>query len=416
VGAVAAVDQPDTHLCLVAPEALPNLLPALSPASAPGQVILLWAPPLAAAATRLAACLQRRGIACTRWEIADTGDPAAIQRQLARHLATLPGAAPAGAPPRIALNASGGSRAMAIAATALFRAHDLPIFCVAPAADRLVWLHPAARPVQSLDASLALTEVLAAQGLVPGGSDPAGMAAVPPPRQQLCAWLAEQNRRLAPALTELDRLATHAPAPVDAQPQSAADARMRALTALIQRLALAGVVRIDRGRVRYADRAARAFVQGGWIAEHCLALLQERSVPAALMRVEALAREDGPGHPADLLCLARNRLHLMVCLRPRQDRHRPRQDQNGSRRDQDRPRQDQHRPSPSAATGIQPELLQQVLAGSDARVLLLGLLEPPPAVRRRAAELGIQVCAGSRLAALPATLRTWIDGTDQGLG
>lgn len=401
------MDRPNCHLCLVAAQALPNLLPALSPTSAPGQVILAGAAPLAHVARRLAACLQRRGIDCTRWEIIDRGDPAAIQAQLAERLAALPGAQRA----RIALNASGGSRAMAIAATALFRAQDLPIFCLTPTSEQLVWLHPATRAPQPLDADPTLAEVLAVQGLIAGGQE---SVAVAPPRQQLCAqqlcaWLAGENRRLEPALAALDALATSA-ATTTAGPAAPADGAQRTLDALIQRLALAGLVRLDRGRVRYSNRAARAFVQGGWLTEHCQTLLQGLPQPSpavtALTRVTTLAREDGPEHPADLLCLTGTRLQVVVCLRPRQDQNRPRQDRKQPRQDQ--PGRDRSR----ATSGIDLDGLAQILTSSSARVLLLALVEPPLALRRQAARLGIVVCAGTRLSSLSATLQAWLGDTD----
>ncbi len=128
---------PQTHLCLVSAQATPNLTPILDPAVAPRRVILLVSPDMADRAHWLEAVLRPRGIAVQSWPIADAWDVEHVQTRVLELLEVEREAVAASA---IALNATGGTKPMSIAAYEAFRAYDLPIFYVDPERDRLVWI------------------------------------------------------------------------------------------------------------------------------------------------------------------------------------------------------------------------------------------------------------------------------------
>ena len=71
----------------------------------------------------------------------------------------------------IALNATGGTKPMSIAAYEVFRTFGLPIFYVHPEQDRLIWMHPSGRPAVDLANRLDLEPFLRAHGAsVTGGA------------------------------------------------------------------------------------------------------------------------------------------------------------------------------------------------------------------------------------------------------
>ena len=107
-----------TQLCLVSAQATPNLTPALDPATRPRRVILLVSPDMHAKAEWLEQVLRPRGVRVDRWPIDDAWDVEGVQSRLLELLDRERDAMEAGA---IALNATGGTKPMSIAAYEVFR-------------------------------------------------------------------------------------------------------------------------------------------------------------------------------------------------------------------------------------------------------------------------------------------------------
>ncbi len=132
-----------THLCLVSAQATPNLTPVLNPETAPKRVILLVSQDMRQRADWLEAILRPRGIGVEQWPIDDAWDVEHIQLRvlefLERETSLLESR-------DIALNATGGTKPMSIAAYEAFRAYDLPIFYVHPERDRLTLAAPKRSP------------------------------------------------------------------------------------------------------------------------------------------------------------------------------------------------------------------------------------------------------------------------------
>lgn len=121
------------QVILVSGQPTPNLTPALDPALDAREVILLTSPDMRERADGLAAVLQPAGLRVRREELPDLWDVAAMREQILTLVAAREGEP-------LALNATGGTKLMAIAAYEVFLSARLPIFYVHPEQDRLVWL------------------------------------------------------------------------------------------------------------------------------------------------------------------------------------------------------------------------------------------------------------------------------------
>ncbi len=190
-----------THLYLVSAQATPNLTPALDPATRPRRVILLVSADMRGRARWLETVLTARGTRVESWGIDDPWDLERIQTQILELLEREKDQVARGT---LALNATGGTKTMSIAAYEAFRAYDLPIFYVHPERDRLIWLHPGGMPARDLENRLRLEPFLQAHGARVTHLTREG---IPPHLSDLTHWLASQARTFAPVLGTLNYLA-----------------------------------------------------------------------------------------------------------------------------------------------------------------------------------------------------------------
>lgn len=377
-----------THLYLVSAQATPNLTPALDPAVAPRRVLLLVSPHMARRADWLEAVLKPRGIRVERWEIYDAWDVEHVQQRV---LELLEREAPLVAVGDIALNATGGTKPMSIAAYEVFRAADLPIFYIHPEHDRLIWMHPRGRPVVDLANRVKLDAFLSAHG---ARVQSAVTDAIPESRRELTEWMVTRSDRLGQALGTLNWLAMRAKGSLRSPVLDAQQRSDIALGDLIGRCAAEGLLSVGAGQLRFPDEAARFYVNGGWLEEHVYAVFralrrEERRIQDLARSVE-LYREDPRGaevhNEIDVACLAENRLYIVEC--------KTKTWKGGD--------------GPGAEALYRLDALSDLLGGLQGRAMLVSYVELPPHVRRRAEDLPIQVCAGARLSELRGVVSRWL--------
>lgn len=377
-----------SHLYLVSAQPTPNLTPALDPAVAPKRVVLLVSPDMVRRAGWLEAVLKPRGIRVEHWPIGDPWDVEHVQQRVLELLASEPALVAAG---DIALNATGGTKPMSIAAYEVFRTADLPIFYIHPEQDRLIWMSPPGRPALDLANRVKLDAFLLAHG---ARVQSAATDAIPVAHQALTDWLVAHSRRFATALGTLNWLAQQASGTLQSPALTAEQGRDLALGDLIGRCARAGLLDVTGGRLRFVDEAARFYVNGGWLEGHVYAVFRdlrgaERRIQDLARSVE-LTREDPRGgavrNEIDVACLAENRLYLVECKTKRW--------KGGD--------------GPGAEALYRLDALADLLGGLQCRAMLVSYLDLPAAVRRRAADLGIRICAGERLPELHAEIARWL--------
>jgi hypothetical protein len=110
----------DTHVVLVSDQPTPNITPALDGEFRPAHMALAVSPDKARQAEWLTEALRDTGIRVEIWRIDDAWDIEHIRDRLLDLLAA------ARADEILALNVTGGTKPMAIAAYEVFRADDSP--------------------------------------------------------------------------------------------------------------------------------------------------------------------------------------------------------------------------------------------------------------------------------------------------
>ncbi len=374
----------EVQVILVGGQPTPNLTPALDPALQACEAILLTSPDMRGRADGLAAVLQPAGLRVRREELSDPWDVAAMREQILELVATREGEP-------LALNATGGTKLMAIAAYEVFLSARLPIFYVHPEQDRLVWLQPEGLPPRQLANRLRLPAFLKAHGAElrqrPGAF---GMAA---PLKALAEALAADVDRHRHALATLNFAAASA-ANTGVSADIGAALRRRDVRGLAEAFAARGLLRIEGEVLRFADEAARFFVNGGWLEQYVVALAQ--SLKAAHPAIQdvgrglEVARSDGAvANELDVAVLARNRLHVIECKTRLFDGETR---QGGA----------------GAEALYKLETLLNRLGGLQARGLLVSFQPLHPRILERARDYRIAVCAGPDLARLRERLRHWL--------
>jgi hypothetical protein len=244
----------EVHVCLVSDQAAANLLPALDPALQPREVVLLVSAKMRGRADNLDAVLREAGVRTNRVDLPDEHDHAALEAALLEVASAREGQS-------IALNVTGGTKLMALAAQSVAAAAGWAVFYVDADTDEVIWLAP--KPGrQRLSQQLRLRHYLRGYGftLTAGVPRPhnerryddllrtlvtrAGSQAQPLAQLNWIAQQAEDRRRLHVQLTE-------------EQTDS------RALAGLLRDFEEAGALHVDGRTLSFANDAARDFVKGG---------------------------------------------------------------------------------------------------------------------------------------------------------
>ena len=250
----------DIHVLLISDQATPNITPLLDPALRPAEIALVTSPDKARQAEWLEQALQDTGIRSSRIAIGDAWDLPAITDTLLDWLSNQTGKT-------VALNVTGGTKLMSIAAYEVFRGDDRPIYYIHPDHDRLIWLAPAGLPSQNLADRIKLPRFLAAHGAAVIGQG--SRWGVPDQLRKVTENLVLNIESLAPWLGTLNHLAQTAEKSLVSEALPSGMPDHPSFQALLRKFADVGVLheRSD-GRVAFSDETGRFFVNGGWLEDH----------------------------------------------------------------------------------------------------------------------------------------------------
>ena len=98
-----------THICLVSTQPTPNLVPAIDPDVRPREMVLVVSDAMRKAADHLQLVLERHKVVCEQWPISDPFDIDHVRMRLEKLLQRRAGE-------ELALNVTGGTKVMALAA------------------------------------------------------------------------------------------------------------------------------------------------------------------------------------------------------------------------------------------------------------------------------------------------------------
>lgn len=300
----------DAHLCLVSDQAVPNLLPVLDDGSRPRHVVLAASREMTQKATWLQQVIKRRcrGTSVEILELGDAYDYDALTDCFIDFLDQHRDR-------QIALNVTGGTKMMAVAAQEVFRADGRPVFYVNVDSDAVIHVGQKGRSAP-LRSAMKIRDLLEVQGYVVEQADHPALTAE---RRDLCARLIDHVKTDGIGLGELNRLAaSDAARSSRSVTLSERDLDSRSLARVVDLFADGKVLHRQRDAIVFADEAARRFVNGGWLEAHVHQVMQNlRGRHPDITDVAVNVRFKHPDgltqNELDVACLIRNRLHIVEC-------------------------------------------------------------------------------------------------------
>lgn len=379
----------NTHVILVSGQPTPNITPVLDPDIKPKRIVMLVSPDMTQRADWLKSVLQPAGVSVSQIRIENAYDFEAIREQLFTFVTE-------NEHEGLALNVTGGTKPMAIAAYEVFRTADQPIFYVHPEQDRLIWMHPAGQPPRELANRIKLKGFLQAHG-AQLSERPANFG-MPEHLRALAEGLVRHIDKYQNALRILNWAAMSAE-----QSGTLISGQLRPdqieredFKSLLGWFESANVVIAKQGRLHFADEPARFFANGGWLEQYVYSLVQ--SLKSELKAIQDIGRgleverQNGAQqirNELDVAFLAENRLYIVEC-KTRQFKA-------------------ETETSGAGADAIyRLEALSNLLGGLQAKAMLVSYQPLSTAIQERARAYKIHTCAGPELKTLKETLRRWI--------
>ena len=375
---------PDVHVLLVSQQAAPNLLAALDPGLKPAEAVLLVSEPMQGRADALERVLREAGVRTQRLPLANEHDYPALESALLELAA-------ARGDERIALNVTGGTKLMALAAQSIALAAGWSVFYVDADTDEVIWLGARAGQRQRLTEHLRLRHYLMGYGFEPGASS--GRPPADTRQEALIQTLLLQIGSLEKPLGQLNWLAQQAEdrrslgIPLDERQRHDPH-----LAALLRQYEDAGVLTVAGAAIAFPDEALRGFAKGGWLEQHLHRVVAGQAGALGLRDLAAnleVTDAGGVTNELDLVFLARNRLFIVECKTARMDKPQA--------------------PKANDTLFKLAEIVRRV-GGLGARGLLASYRPLRDSEQRLARALGIELVCGPDLARLPARLKNWVEG------
>lgn len=368
-----------THLILVSAQPIPNLTPVLDIKLRPQKVIMLVSPDMQQRSQYLESIFKKQcGVEVERHEIKDPWDLEAITLQLIEIIGGYQ-------PGTIALNATGGTKLMALAAFDVFKENNQAIFYIHPEQDRLIWLDNK-QPTIDLDNKLKLENYLMAYGAEEVETERNGVIYE---LQDLCTSIIKDIRHFGRALGTLNYLALKAEenqnltVTVEEGPIARRD-----LWDLIEIFEEQGLCTITGHNLCFKDEISRFIANGGWLElytyKQCLNLKKDLSIQDIGRNIEII-RQLGVKNEIDIGLIKANRLHMIECKTKK------------------------FRDNGSADTLYKLDSLRDLMGGLQAKAMLVSFNQLDKPSRSRAKELRIAVCCYTELQHLQTHLKTWLD-------
>lgn len=370
----------DVQVLLVSAQAAPNLLAALDPALKPTEVVLMVSGKMQARADDLESVLKEASVKTTRVLLDDEHDFAKLEQALLEVASVRDKL-------RIALNVTGGTKLMALAAQTVAQVAGWSVFYVDVDTDEVIWLGKPDR--KKLSEQLRFRHYLRGYGF----TLQEGIQRPPPERRHddLLRTLITHVGSLQQPLGQLNWLAQ------EAEDKSRLHVALseqhmdsRGLEALLRQFSEAGVLEMKDNTLRFASEADRAFTKGCWLEQYVFRTVTGISGELAIRDKAAnlvVLDSSGVKNELDVAFMARNRLFMIECKTARMDKE-------GSTKAND--------------TLFKLAEICRRVGGLGARGLLASYRSLGDAEKRLAKALGIVLVCGADLGRLDEKLKNWI--------
>ena len=297
----------DTHVCLVSAQATPNLMAAIDEKWRPRCVVLATSREMSGNAIHLERVLRRRGIVVERLNIDDAYDYFGIYDTFFNFLD--------GKADKAALNVTGGTKIMAMAAQEAFRDAKAPVFYVNAQTDEILVFGDRTRS-ESLSAKVGLADYLEAHGYTFADGKRPTKPAVTREQSDLTLRIVDGVERFGPSLGELNALAAQSKGSLIGRLEE----RQRdsiSLNAIIDLFVEGKHIRRENHSLRFASEESRKFVGGGWLEQHVYKAMADLAGTQHFsdygMNMQILAPNGATANELDGAFLHRNTLHLIEC-------------------------------------------------------------------------------------------------------
>ncbi|QWF71551.1 DUF1887 family protein [Methylomonas paludis] len=371
-----------TQLILISEQPIPNLTPLLDKELRPAKVIMLVSDKMQAQANALQNILKPKGIQVERYRVTDPLNIEAMQNLILDIL-------DAYKPGEIALNATGGTKPMAIAAYDVFREFKHPVFYVQ---DQLIWLYPKNKP-QALAQHLKLKDYLSAYGAdLINMPDHTGVIA---PVHKLTETLVNNMGIYANELGTLNYLALKAKnQQLCVEIEDGPQARPH-LWDIFDIFAAAGLCTINGHRLTFSNETARFTANGGWLESYayglCLKLKKSKGIQDIANNI-TIERQSASANPVkneiDIGLIYANSLHIIECKTKR------------------------FKENNDTDILYKLDSLRDLMGGLQSKAMLVSFNRLEKSSLARAKELKIELCCHSELRNLHQHLEHWLSKKD----
>lgn len=371
------------HIALVSAQAAPNLLPALDPSMKPDEVVLLVSQKMQSRAEAQSRVLRESSIKVSQLSIENEHDFPALEKTLLDLAASRDGE-------EIALNVTGGTKLMALAAQSVAQAAGWEVFYIDVDTDEAIWLGQSARR-QKLATQLRLRHYLQGYGF----TLEQGIERPPPePRHDsLRHTLLKQIGSLEGAIGQLNYLGQQAEDKKTLSISlSPSQQDSRSLEALLRNFEDADVLTVHGNKLVFKSAKDLTFAKGGWLEYHAYRTVEALHGPLDL-RDKAVnlfvTDPQGVKNELDICFLARNRLFVIECKTARMDSERP-----------------------GKANDTLFKLAENCrrIGGLGTQGMLLSYRALGDSEKKLAKALNVTVVVGSELNTLEQRIRSWVNG------
>ncbi|MEX0618069.1 MAG: DUF1887 family CARF protein [Pseudohongiellaceae bacterium] len=375
-----------THFCMVSQQAAPNLLPLLDNDMKPEKVVLLVTPQMQQQAGYLEQVIKPRGIKVVQQPLNVVDDFDAMEYELMVLIGNEP-------TDEIALNVTGGTKWMAIAAQEVFRENGSAVFYVKVEDDKVLFLDgdPASH---KLSQRIDLKSYIQAYGYEFRETNQ--VSGLPQNLRDLCERLVLKVEEWQGAIGQLNHLASVAESKntLSLVLKTVVPHSDPQLPILLNECAIAGLLREKiTDQIHFAGEVARSWLNGGWLESYINSQLNELKKDGVIQDSPRLNlhihRSGASSHnEVDVCFMAKNRLHLIECKTKRMAGK-----------------------GTAEATTDTVYKLDSIsdLGGLGTKSMLASYRKLKPADRQRAKDLRISVIQGVQIRQLKPALREWIN-------
>lgn len=370
----------DVHVCMVSSQPLPNLIPLFDETTRPQEVVLLVSVDMADRADLITRNIEHLGCRVSRIDGISPYDIGQIRDQVLELVAARESES-------VALNATGGTKLMALGAYEVFRELGRPAFYIDTDNRRHITL----LPTQSTEPLADLATVKMLLGAYGYSVEQTGNCQVAPEREQLGSFLVANVDRLAGALGVLNACAASAKGHLQGrlEPQHLGNP---AVQELLQKCSEIHLLSFDSERLVFVDESARFFANGGWLEDYVIKVVNRLKGQklirdhACNLQVQSL---HGVRNEIDVAFTAGNRLHLIECKTAQMA---GKKDKQGRADD----------------VAYKLEALRDLIGGTYARAMLVSYRQLTAEDRQRCREYRIEVVEGARIGGLYGILQRWV--------